>query len=192
MTETIPDLLSWSMGPNLRRDGEYDYAMVAILDEVGAKIKYAYAQQHLEAWYFAIPRTSEPTSAMRLEIDTSKPDEIENPKDHLKNVLDDRVYTARISERYVNHPMHRQVAQELGRPIFESREIADYEFDPEEEMWEPQVQEVWTEIGDTVAGQHGPGGHRRAERLLRRWPGGADRMKGDLSFVEAMRENLCG
>lgn len=35
----------------------------------------------------------------RLEIvDTSKPDDIENPKNHLKNVLDERVYTARVSE----------------------------------------------------------------------------------------------
>ena len=70
-----------------------------IKDDVRATIKYAYAQQHLEAWYFA--------DAVNLRsylgyapgnVDTSKPDEIENPKNHLKNVLDDRVYTARISE----------------------------------------------------------------------------------------------
>ena len=68
-------------------------------DEVGAKIKYAYAQQHLEAWYFG------DTANLRAylghapgHIDTSRPDEIENPKNHLKNVLDNRVYTARISE----------------------------------------------------------------------------------------------
>ena len=68
-------------------------------NQVGANIKYAYAQQHLEAWYFA--------DAVNLRaylgdapgnVDTSKPDEIKNPKNHLKNVLGDRVYTARISE----------------------------------------------------------------------------------------------
>lgn len=67
--------------------------------EVTATIKYAYAQQHLEAWNFA--------DATNLRgylghapghVDTSRPDEIENPKNHLKNVLDDRVYTARVSE----------------------------------------------------------------------------------------------
>jgi len=84
MKESIPDLLSWSMGPNLRRDGDYDYAMVAVCED------------------------------------------------------------AESLQRYVDHPVHRQVAQEVGRPIFQSREIADFEFDPEEEMWEPQVQEFWT------------------------------------------------
>ena len=31
-------------------------------------------------------------------VDTSKPDEIQNPKLHLKQLLGDRVYTARVSE----------------------------------------------------------------------------------------------
>jgi ureidoacrylate peracid hydrolase len=128
MKESIPDLLSWSMGANLRRDGDYDYAMVAICEDAEAL------------------------------------------------------------QRYVDHPVHRQVAQEVGRPIFQSREIADYEFDPEEEMWEPQVQEVWTELSDTVNTQH------TALLVIDVQndfcaPGGA-RMKGDLSFVEAMREPL--
>ena len=68
--------------------------------EIGAAVLYAYAQWHLEAWYFA--------DAMGLRgyfhgrtlgnVDTSKPDGIQNPKLHLKHLLGTRVYTARISE----------------------------------------------------------------------------------------------
>ena len=59
-----------------------------------------YAQWHLEAWYFA--------DAMNLRgylggrdlgsVDASQPDKIQNPKLHLKNLLKDRFYTARVSE----------------------------------------------------------------------------------------------
>ena len=110
-------LLSWSMGPNLRRFIATD--KFVILVRLGRRMRWrasgrasptpgrrgrgknqsAYAQQHLEAWYFG------DTANLRAylghapgNVDTSKPDEIENPKNHLKNVLDDRVYTARISE----------------------------------------------------------------------------------------------
>lgn len=128
MKDSIPDLLGWSMGPNRRRDGEFDYAMVAVVED----------------------------------------------EESLR--------------RYVEHPLHRQVARELGRPIFEKREIADYEFDPEAELWEPQVQEVWTELADMVR----PGHTALVVVDVQNdfcAPGGA-RMKGDLSFVEAMREPL--
>lgn len=63
-------------------------------------IQYAFAQWHLEAWYFA--------DAMNLRrclggrdlgsVDASQPDKIQNPKLHLKNLLSDDVYTARVSE----------------------------------------------------------------------------------------------
>ena len=63
-------------------------------------VQYAYAQWHLEAWYFA--------DAMSLRrflggsdlgsVDPSQPDKIENPKLHLKNLLRDSFYTARVSE----------------------------------------------------------------------------------------------
>lgn len=63
-------------------------------------VQYAYAQWHLEAWYFA--------DAMNLRrclggrdlgsVDASQPDKIQNPKGHLKNLLSDGVYTARVSE----------------------------------------------------------------------------------------------
>ena len=63
-------------------------------------VQFAYAQWHLEAWYFA--------DAMNLRrylggrdlgsVDTSQPDKIENPKLHLKNLLGDSFYTAGVSE----------------------------------------------------------------------------------------------
>lgn len=128
MKDAIPDLLGWSMGPNRRRDREFDYAMVATLED----------------------------------------------EESLR--------------RYVEHPLHRQVSRDLGRPVFEKREIADYEFDPEAELWEPQAREVWTELADTVR----PGHTALVVVDVQNdfcAPGGA-RMKGDLSFVEAMREPL--
>ena len=59
----------------------------------------AYAQQHLEAWYFADAENLKSYLGRALgQVDTSKPDEIQNPKLHLKHLLGERVYNARISE----------------------------------------------------------------------------------------------
>ena len=73
-------------------------------DQLRSRIHYAYAQRHLEAWYFADAsnlRTYFGGQALG-NVDTSHPDDIPNPKLHLenllKNLLDGRVYTARISE----------------------------------------------------------------------------------------------
>jgi hypothetical protein len=62
-------------------------------------IPLACARWHLEAWYFA------DASGLRVylegapgSVDTSKPDEIQNPKLHLKHLLGERAYTAVISE----------------------------------------------------------------------------------------------
>jgi hypothetical protein len=67
--------------------------------KIGAQIQFACAEWHLEAWYFA------DISGLRAylgrapgSVDTSKPDEIRNPKLHLKNLLAERAYTAVISE----------------------------------------------------------------------------------------------
>jgi len=76
---------------------------VQLPDRIGtkirAKLQFAYAQCHLEAWYFA------DISGLRAylgrdlgSVDASKPDEIQNPKHHLKQLLGERVYTAVISE----------------------------------------------------------------------------------------------
>ena len=69
------------------------------LDGVGAEVLYAFAQWHLEAWYFADATNLRGYLGGALgHVDTSRPDEIRNPKLHLKNLLSHRVYTARISE----------------------------------------------------------------------------------------------
>ena len=84
------------MGPNLRADGEFAHAMVAVVE---------------------ITETLQP---------------------------------------YVDHPLHKQVATELGRPIFEKRVIADCEFDREAELelLGPQIKDVWTELVDVVRPKH--------------------------------------
>ena len=71
----------------------------ARLRGIEACVLYAYAQHHLEAWYFADARNLREYLGRDLgQVDTSKPDEIRNPKLHLKHLLGNRVYTARISE----------------------------------------------------------------------------------------------
>lgn len=68
--------------------------------KITASLQFAHAQWHLEAWYFA------DAAGLRNylqhapgSVDTSKPDEISNPKLHLKNLLGDRTYTAVIAEQ---------------------------------------------------------------------------------------------
>ncbi len=66
---------------------------------IPASLQFAYAQRHLEAWYFADSAGLREYLGRDLgNIDASKPDQIENPKLHLKNLLADRVYTAVVSE----------------------------------------------------------------------------------------------
>lgn len=69
-----------------------------------AHIQVAYAQQHLEAWYFADSRNLRNFVGRNLgHVDASQPDQISNPKNHLKNLLGQRVYTAGVSEAIANH-----------------------------------------------------------------------------------------
>lgn len=66
--------------------------------DVSADVLYAYAQAHLEAWYFADADNLRAYLGRALgHVDTSKPDEIDNPKLQLRNLLGERVYTARVS-----------------------------------------------------------------------------------------------
>lgn len=73
-------------------------------DQLQSKIQYACAQRHLEAWYFADAfNLREYFGGQAIgDVDTSQPDDILNPKLHLKNLLrnlfDNRVHTAQISE----------------------------------------------------------------------------------------------
>jgi ureidoacrylate peracid hydrolase len=126
MKDAIPELLSWSMGPNVRRDGEFTHAMVGVVEN----------------------------------LETLK--------------------------RYVDHPLHQRVSAELGRPIFEKRVIADYEFDLEAEPWEPQVKEMWTELVDAVRPEHTALIVIDVQNDF--CARGGARMKGDLSTIEAMKE----
>ena len=67
-------------------------------DEIEKKMQYAHAQRHLEAWYFADGGNLRGYLKRDLgRVDDSRPDEIENPKLHLKNILS-QGYTARVSE----------------------------------------------------------------------------------------------
>ena len=69
-----------------------------LLDEIKKRMQYAYAQRHLEAWYFADGWNLRGYLKRDLgSVDDSRPDEIENPKLHLKNILN-QGYTARVSE----------------------------------------------------------------------------------------------
>jgi hypothetical protein len=79
---------------------------------IGAQLQFACAQWHLEAWYFA------DISGLRGylkrdpgSVDTSKPDEIQHPKLHLKHLLGELAYTAVISEEIAK----RLNAQTIGQ-----------------------------------------------------------------------------
>ena len=81
--------------------------------EVRPKLQYAYAQWHLEAWYFADSQNLKEYlrgKALR-SVDASKPDEIQNPKQHLKNLLEPSTYTALISEDIARTLDARAIAQ---------------------------------------------------------------------------------
>ncbi len=67
--------------------------------KITAALQFAYAQWHLEAWYFADSSGLREYLGTALgSVDASNPDEIQNPKLHLKQLLGDRVYTAVVSE----------------------------------------------------------------------------------------------
>ncbi len=69
------------------------------LQGIDATVLCTFAQQHLEAWYFADAQNLRAFLRRSLgAVNPSKPDEIQNPKLHLKHLLGDRVYTARVSE----------------------------------------------------------------------------------------------
>ena len=82
--------------------------------EIGTRLQYAYAQWHLEAWYFAdIRNLRSYLGESPGLLDTSLPDEIENPKRRLQALLRraNRVYTARVSEEIARHMHAPTIAQ---------------------------------------------------------------------------------
>jgi hypothetical protein len=88
--------------------------------KVTAALQFAYAQWHLEAWYFA------DVAGLRAylgrdpgHVDTSHPDEIKNPKQHLRNLLSDRAYTPVVSE---------EIARRLNTVIIAERSPSFHAF----------------------------------------------------------------
>lgn len=74
---------------------------VAHLADIPAPRLVAVAVRHLEAWFFGhTEKLREFLNRDPGNVDTSRPDEIDNPKLHLTNLLQsrDRVYTARVAE----------------------------------------------------------------------------------------------
>lgn len=66
--------------------------------DIDANVLFAYAEQHLEAWYFADANKLRQYLGGNLgKIDSSQPDAIENPKLHLKSLLGSRLYTSLVS-----------------------------------------------------------------------------------------------
>ena len=73
-------------------------ALPSRLRDIDAAIQFAYAQQHLEAWYFADSNGLRTYLGRDLgNVDPSQPDEILNPKHHLKLLLGPRPYTSLVS-----------------------------------------------------------------------------------------------
>jgi hypothetical protein len=67
--------------------------------KITASLQFACAQWHLEAWYFAdITGLRSYIGCDPGSVDASKPDEIQNPKLQLRNLLGERMYTAVVSE----------------------------------------------------------------------------------------------
>ena len=89
--------------------------------EMRPVVKYAYAQRHLEAWFFADASSLKTVLNISLgREDYSRPDEMENPKLHLRHLLgNDRQYTSRVSE---------EIAKGLDPAVIERKSPSFCEF----------------------------------------------------------------
>ena len=76
-------------------------------------IQFAYAQWHLEAWYFADAEGLRGYLGGQApgHVDTSRPDDIQNPKNHLRNLLGNRRYTSLVSEEIAKSLNPQVIAQ---------------------------------------------------------------------------------
>ena len=82
-------------------------------ETIDASLQFAYAQWHLEAWYFADEAAIRGYLGRNPgSVDTSQPDMIQNPKLHLKALLGDRLSTSVISE---------EIARQLNPEIIAQR-----------------------------------------------------------------------
>jgi hypothetical protein len=79
---------------------------------IGPLVLYAFAQWHLEAWYFADQMNLRGYLKRPLgNVGSYKPDEIQNPKLHLKHLLGNRMYTAVVSEEISRTLVPNTIAQ---------------------------------------------------------------------------------
>ena len=83
--------------------------------DIRATVQYAYARQHLEAWYFGDESNLTKYLGRSIgNVDGSRPDEIQNPKQHLKQLLRggrNRIYTASVSEDLARSVDARTISQ---------------------------------------------------------------------------------
>ena len=81
-------------------------------DEIASRLHFAYAKRHLEAWYFADSTNLRDWIGRAVgSVGASRPDELDNPKLHLKNLLGEQMYTARVSEEIAASLDARTIAQ---------------------------------------------------------------------------------
>ena len=81
--------------------------------DIGPPVLVTYAQQHLEAWFFADAANLRRWLDGRAlgSVDASRPDEIQNPKQHLKNLLPSRFYTSRTAEEIASELDAQNIVQ---------------------------------------------------------------------------------
>jgi Domain of unknown function (DUF4276) len=92
----------------------FEEAMIHLADVAATRI-VAVAIRHLKSWFFGHPEKLRELLGRDLgSVDSSRPDEIDNPKLHLANLLisRSRVYTA---------PVAAQIAAQLDPLIIEGR-----------------------------------------------------------------------
>ena len=81
-------------------------------NEIASRLQFAYAQRHLEAWYFAdATNLREWLGGALGSVDTSQPDELDNPKLHLRHLLGEQIYTSRVSGEIAASLDARTIAQ---------------------------------------------------------------------------------
>ena len=79
--------------------------------QITAPVLFAYAQWHLEAWFFGDAENLRAYLGRDLgNVDASNPDDIENPKLHLKNLMGGSSYTSIASEEIARRLDGRTIA----------------------------------------------------------------------------------
>ena len=78
---------------------ELESPLTGRLGELPLTVRVAAAKRHLEAWFFGDEEGLRAYLGRNLgNVDASAPDDIRDPKHHLRNLLAGELYTARIAE----------------------------------------------------------------------------------------------